>query len=221
MNETGWTPQLTTLSYSTMEGTFSPDVRFLITNFAELLRDPGLIDGTMPESWALRSEALYAVNFFLEGKVQEYYEQAATKFPEDAAAQYDLYKHMFFEQRRVDEALAVLDKAVALDHGYAAAYLELALIADKDGNMPVALQLLNSAAPVVPENPMVDLYRAQFMIRSGQGEEALPLIEKLQAMKWSTHYHAETPKLLDDMAKAALEKPEAVEAPAEAKTKKE
>jgi len=145
MNETGWTPEVTTLSYSTMEGTFSLDVRFLITNFADMLRDPTLLDGTMPESWALRSEALYSVNFFLEGKVQEYYEQAAAKFPEDAAAQYDLYKHMFFEQRRIDEALLVLDKAVALDRGYAAAYLELALIADKDNNMAAALELLNSA----------------------------------------------------------------------------
>ena len=211
MNETGWAPELITLSYSTMEGTFSLDVRFLITNFAEMLRDPTLLDGTMPESWALRSEALYSVNFFLEGKVQEYYEQAATKFPEDAAAQYDLYKHMFFEQRKIDEALVVLDKAVSVDHGYAAAYLELAQIADKDGNMAAALELLDSAAPVVPENPMVDLYRAQFMIRSGQGENALPLIKKLKAMPWSTHYYAETPKLLEEMAKAALEEPQKAE----------
>jgi tetratricopeptide (TPR) repeat protein len=207
MNETGWTPELITLSYSTMEGTFSLDVRFLITNFAEMLRDPTLLDGTMPEPWALRSEALYSVNFFLESKVQEYYEQAAAKYPEDASAQYDLYRHMFFEQRRVEEALAILDKAVALDRGYAAAYMELALLAGKDNNMPAALDLLNRAAPLVPENPMVDLYRAQFMIQSGQQEQAMPIVKRLQTLPWSKHYHAETPKLLEEMTKIALQEP--------------
>ncbi len=208
LNETGWTPELVTLSYSTMEGTFSLDVRFLITNFADMLRNPTLLDGTMPEAWGLRSEALYSVNFFLDGKVQEYYEQAAAKFPEDAAAQYDLYKHMFFEQRKIDEALAVLDKAVALDRGYAAAYLELAQIADQDNNLAAALELLNSAAPVVPENPMVNLYRAQFLIQSGRKDEALPLIDQLAALQWSKHYQEGVPQLLEDMAKAEAVQPE-------------
>jgi tetratricopeptide (TPR) repeat protein len=195
---------LTTLSYSTFEGTFSLDVRFLITNFADMLRDPTLLDGTMPQNWALRSEALYAVNFFLEGKVQEYYEQAANEFPNDAASQYDLYRHMFFEQRKIDEALAVLDKAVALDRGYAAAYLELAQIADQDGNLAAALELLTKAAPIVPENPMVNLYRAQFLIRNGQKDQALPLIDELEKLTWSKHYHPDVPKLLKDMRNAEI-----------------
>jgi hypothetical protein len=204
LNETDWQPMLTTLSYSTFEGTFSLDVRFLITNFAEMLHDPTLLDGTMPQNWALRSEALYAVNFFLEGKVQEYYEQAANEFPDDAASQYDLYRHMFFEQRKTEEALAVLDKAVALDRGYAAAYLELAQLADKDGNLAAALELLTKAAPVVPENPMVNLYRAQFLIRSGQKDQALPLIDELEKLTWSKHYHPDVPKLLEEMRNAEV-----------------
>ncbi|MDT8442725.1 MAG: hypothetical protein RQ722_00395 [Desulfuromonadales bacterium] len=209
LNETGWQPLLTTLSYSTFEGTFSLDVRFLITNFADMLRDPTLLDGTMPKNWALRSEALYAVNFFLEGKVQEYYEQAAREYPQDAAAQYDLYKHLFFEQRMVDEALKVLDKAVTLDRGYAAAYLELAQIADNDGNLAAALELLTKADPVVPENPMVNLYRAQFLIQSDRKEEALPLIDQLESLPWSKHYHPDVPQLLEQMRDAELTPPAA------------
>jgi len=206
LNETGWQPLLTTLSYSTFEGTFSLDVRFLITNFAEMLRDPTLLDGTMPQNWALRSEALYAVNFFLEDKVKEYYEQAARDYPNDAAAQYDLYKHLFFEQRKIDEALAVLDKTVALDRGYAAAYLELAQIADNDGNLDAALELLSKAAPLVPENPMINLYRAQFLIQSGQKEQALPLIGQLEKLPWSKHFHPDVPQLLTDMRNAEISK---------------
>ncbi len=208
LNETGWTPELTTLSYSTMEGTFSLDVRFLITNFAEMLRDPTLLDGTMPQNWALRSEALYAVNFFLEGKTQEYYEQAAREYPQDAAAQYDLYRHLFFEQRKIDEALEVLDKTVSLDRGYAAAYLELAQIADNDGNLAAALELLTKAAPVVPENPMVNLYRAQFLIQSGRKDESMPLIRDLQTLTWSTHYHEGISGLLAQMANSNADIPE-------------
>jgi len=169
-----------------------------------MLRDPTLLDGTMPEAWALRSEALYSVNFFLEGKVQEYYEQAATKAPKDASAQYDLYKHLFFEQRKIDEALKVLDKAVALDRGYVAAYLELAQIANHDNNLGAALDLLNRAAPIATENPMVNLYRAQFLIQSGQKEQALPLIEELKALKRSKHYHADVPQLLEQMKNAEM-----------------
>lgn len=213
LNETGWKPLLTTLSYSTFEGTFSLDVRFLITNFAEMLRDPTLLDGSMPQNWALRSEALYSVNFFLESKVQEYYEQAAKEYPDDAATQYDLYRHMFFEQRKVDEALTVLDKAVELDRGYAAAYLELAQIADKDGNLVAALDLLTKAAPVVPENPMINLYRAQFLIRSGEKEQALPLIKGLQALTWSKHYHEGVPALLEEMKNAEVSIPPEGEPP--------
>jgi tetratricopeptide (TPR) repeat protein len=198
---------LTTLSYSTFEGTFSLDVRFLITNFADMLRDPALLDGTMPQSWALRSEALYAVNFFLEDKVQEYYEQAARDYPDDAATQFDLYKHLFFEQRKIDEALAVLDKAVSLDRGYAAAYLELAQIANDDGNLAAALELLSNAAPLVPENPMVNLYRAQFLIESGRKEEAIPLIKNLQQLTWSTYYHKDIPALLEQMLNDEISAP--------------
>lgn len=208
LNETGWQPILTTLSYSTFEGTFSLDVRFMITNFADLLRDPTLLDGTMPQNWALRSEALYAVNFFLEGKVQEYYEQAAREYPEDAAAQYDLYKHLFFEQRKIDEGLKALDKTVALDRGYAAAYLELAQIANNDNNFGAALELLTKAAPVVPENPMINLYRAQFLIQSGRKDEALPLIDQLETLPWSQHYHPDVPQLLEQMRSVEFNPPE-------------
>jgi hypothetical protein len=202
--DTGWAPELTTLSYSTMEGTFSLDVRFLITNFAEMLRKPTLLDGTIPQNWALRSEALYAANFFLDEKVQEYYKQAAENYPREASAQYDLYKHMFFEQHKVDDALAILDKAVTLDRGYVAAYLELAEIANNDGNLTVALELLSKAAPLVPENVMVNLYRAQFMIQHGEKAQAIPLIKQLKGMQWSNYYHGGIPQLLDEMLNAPV-----------------
>ena len=116
---------------------------------------------------------------------------------------------MFFEQRKIDEALKVLDKAVELDRGYAAAYLELAQIADNDNNLGAALDLLTKAAPVVPENPMINLYRAQFLIQSGNKDAALPLIDQLESLPWSQHYHPGVPQLLEQMRNAELIPPAA------------
>jgi len=55
---------------------------------------------------------------------------------------------------------------------------------------------------------MVNLYRAQFMIRSGQKDQAMPLIRQLQTLPWSKHYHEGVPQLLEDMAKAEAIQPE-------------
>lgn len=194
----GWRPQVVTLSYSTIEGQNSHDVRFLLTNLAEILRNHKLLD-EMPASWAKRGEALYAVNFFLDSKVREMYQQNAADNPKDAAAQYDYYRSLF-EQKKVTEALTQLDKAVALDSGYAAAYLELAQIAEKDGNLAVAAELLGKGGRVFPENPFIDLYRARFLLQIGQVDEAKPLISRLQQLTWSKRLHGQIPEAIIQMS---------------------
>lgn len=201
-----WRPRVVTLSYSTIEGQNSHDVRFLLTNLAEILRNPKLLE-QMPASWAKRGEALYAVNFFLDGKVREMYQQNAVANPKDAAAQYDYYRSLF-EQKKVTEALAQLDKAVALDPGYAAAYLELAQIAEKDGNLAVAAELLGKGGRVFPENPFIDLYRARFLLQIGRVDEAKPLIARLQQLTWSKRLHSQIPEAIIQMSDY-VENPEA------------
>lgn len=194
----GWRPLVVTLSYSTIEGQNSHDVRFLLTNLVEILRNPKLLD-EMPASWAKRGEALYAINFFLDSKVREMYQQNAADNPKDAAAQYDYYRSLF-EQKKVTEALTQLDKAVALDSGYAAAYLELAQIAEKDGNLAVAAELLGKGGRVFPENPFIDLYRARFLLQIGQVDEAKPLISRLQQLTWSKRLHGQIPEAIIQMS---------------------
>ena len=197
----GWRPQAVTLSFSTIEGANSHDVRFLLSNLADILRDPALLD-SMPPGWAKRGEALYAANFFLDSKVREIYRQNAAEYRGDATAQYDEYKSLF-SQRQVSEALIHLDKAVSLDPGYAAAYLELAQIAEQDGNLAAALNLLEKAGKVFPENPFIDLYRARYLVALGRVDEAAPLILRLERLPWSKRLHAEIPAAIADLADAA------------------
>lgn len=201
-----WRPRAVTLSYSTIEGATSHDVRFLLGNLAEILKNPKLLE-QMPASWAKRAEALYAVNFFLDSKVREMYRQNAENNPADAAAQYDYYKSLL-EQKKIAEALAQLDKAVALDSGYAAAYLELAQIAEKDGSLNVALELLEKGGEVFPENPFIDLYRTRFLLQMGRVGEAKPLIDRLRQLPWSKRVHGQIPAAVAELATFA-DKPQA------------
>jgi len=193
-----WRPRVVTLSYSTIEGTISHDVRFLLSNLAELLRDPKLLE-QMPASWAKRGEALYSVNFFLDQKVREMYQQNATDHPQDAAAQYDYYKSLF-EQKKIDEALGQLDKAAALDPGYGAVYLELAQIAETDRNLPIAVDLLRKGGSFFADNPFIDFYRAQFLLQLGRIDQARPLIERLEKLPWSKRYHPQMAEGVKQMA---------------------
>lgn len=192
-----WAPQQVTLSWSTIEGSISTDVRFLLSDFAELLRNPELLN-KMPKSWLMRSQAMQAASFFREGKAREIYERSATLHPEDAAVQYDLYLQLLTPSR-IDVALAQLDKAVALDPGYAAVYLDLAQVAQQENNLAGLLDLLGRAVPAFPENPFIDLHRAQYLIQAGLGDTAKPLITRLKSLSWSPYFHAEVPRLLTEM----------------------
>lgn len=191
--QSGWQPRVTTLSYSTLEGEIALETRFVMSNLAAVLNDPALLRNDLPQAWKLRAEALYAADMFSESKKLEIYRQAADLAPSDASAQYDLFQHHFLGQR-LDQALEVLDRTVALDPGYAAAYLALADLARKEQQLPIALDLLTKAKPFFPHNPFVDLQRAELLLMRGDRNEGLALLEALRVAPWSRHYHADLPK---------------------------
>lgn len=206
LQKTGWRASAVTLSYSTIEGVFSLDTRFVLTNFAEILRKPEMLNHDLPELWRLRAEALYGADMFQPQKMKDMHQKAANLAPDDATAQYDLYK-IQFENRQIDAALETLDKVVAIDPGYAAAYLELAQIARTDQNPAAALVLLEKAAAAFPENPFINLHRAELLLETGEKKPALELLSSLSRRNWSRHYHGDTPGLIADMAKGNLPTP--------------
>ncbi|HEY5673308.1 MAG TPA: hypothetical protein VIR78_06380, partial [Malonomonas sp.] len=61
-------PLVTSLSYSTLEGANSLDVRFMISNLADLIKNPALLDAEMPADWQIRNDALYAGDMYSEPK---------------------------------------------------------------------------------------------------------------------------------------------------------
>jgi len=187
----GWQPLATTLSYSTAEGAISLDVRFVLSNFAELLRNPSLLDAEMPTEWQIRSEALYAGDMYSEAKKIELAKQIVQQAPESAAAHFDHFRALFLS-KQLQPSLDALAEAVKRDPGYAASYLELAQMALQDGNIEMGMALLSRAEEQFPENPFIRLQKAYLLTTTGQIDEAEQLLAKLP-QQWSPVYHQDIP----------------------------
>lgn len=193
-----WSPLATSLSYSTLEGVIALESRFLLSNLAELLGDPTLLDQQIPQSWDLRGQALYAADMFTEAKKFELFEQAAALAPNDPTAIYDLFQ-AHLKNKRIAQALEALDKAAQLDRGYAAGYLAIANMAQQDGNLQATLDFLNRADNYFPENPFIDIGRAELLLTGGEKAAAIEILTGLQQLSWSPYYHAAVPQQLQQL----------------------
>lgn len=202
IRDAAWPALAATLSYSNQEAEFSLETRFMISNLATLLLQPELLNGGTPPSWKLRADARFAAAMFAESTAQELTAQAARIASDDPDALYALSQLKFVEQRAA-EAFALLDQAVALDPGYALAYLELAESGDVQGQWDKAEDLLAKAASIFPNNPFIRIRQADLLIRRGRGTEARVLLTELQQLPWSTTYYPGIPGLLREMNAAA------------------
>ncbi len=203
LRESGWQPEAVTLSFSTEEGAVSLDTRFLLRDLATMLRQPAILDGEPPTHWNQRAEAFYGADVFTAEKMLELVEQMVAVAPDDPSVQYDHYTTLF-AAKKLEPAMAALDRAVAGDPGYAYAYAELAQIAIKDRNAQAALELLQKAAAAYPENPFIPLQMADVQINTGAGQEALKTLQPLKQLTWSNAYHDDIPALLERMSQDAL-----------------
>lgn len=194
-----WQPLATTLSYSTLEGATSLDVRFMISNLAEMIRNPALLESDMPKDWQMRSEALYAGDMYSESKKIELSQQIAQLAPQSAAAHYDRFQALF-TSKQVDTALQALHQAVQLDPGYGAAYIQLAQMAAEDNNIETALELLGRAEPLFPQNPFITLQKAHLLTFSGQPEAAQEHLARLP-QNWSPLFHQKVPGAIAELKK--------------------
>lgn len=203
LRKRNWQPSVTTLSYSTAEGAVSLDVRFVISNLAELMQNPARLDGDMPKEWQLRSEALYAGDMYSQSKQQQLAQQLVQVAPNSAAAHYDRFQALFLD-KRLEPALQALQRAVALDPGYAAAYLQLARIAAKEGKPNKALELLTPAEKRFPEYPFIPLQKAQLLTDIKQYAAAEKYLSKLP-QQWSPIYHAKIPAVVTALQRRIAE----------------
>ncbi len=192
-----WQPLTTSLSYSTLEGATSLDVRFMISNLAEMIRNPAMLETDMPKAWQVRSEALYAGDMYSESKKIELSQQIAQLAPESAAAHYDRFQALFLS-KKIEPALQALHQAVKLDPGYGAAYIQLAQMAVEDKDIETALELLERAAPLFPDNPFIQLQQAHLLTLTGQVKAAKDQLAKLP-QTWSPLYHHQVPAAIADL----------------------
>ncbi|OGR36091.1 MAG: hypothetical protein A2091_10755 [Desulfuromonadales bacterium GWD2_61_12] len=190
-----------TLSYSNQEAGFSLDSRFMISNIAEVLRNPALLSGNTPPSWTLRADALYASTMFSKSKAEELTERAAKESPDDPAALHALAL-LLFRRNQPDQAFVVLDRAVALDKGYALEYSELAERGKELGQWAKSIELLQKATECFPENDFVKIRLVDALIQRGRVKEARPILSELLKRPWSDTYHKGVPELLNGMSEA-------------------
>lgn len=201
VRDRGYTVLAVTLSYSNQEAGFSLESRFMISNLADVLRRPTLLEGNTPPSWELRSSALYASTMFAESRANELIEQAAKTSPEDPAALHALAL-LQFRQNQPDQAFVTLDRAVALDRGYALEYSELAARGLELGQWTKAIELLRKSAEHFPENDIVRIRLADTLIQRGRVKEARPVLADLMKRHWSPIYHPGVSDLLKEMMEA-------------------
>lgn len=196
-----WKVYAITLSYSTQELMFSLDVRFLITALAQMIEDPNLIQ-KMPPQWRLHADAMYMGNMYMESKAQDIIAEAAVAAPEDPIIVYAL-SQIRFQQGRADEAFTLLDKAVQLDPGYGAAYIQLAETGRDKGDLTKALELQRKAVKHYPGNPFLQIAEADLLIEMKKTDETIQVINSLQMLPWSPYFHGNAAQNLNGMAEYA------------------
>jgi hypothetical protein len=202
IRDAGYPALAVTLSYSNKEVEFSLESRFMISNLADLLYHPAMLGGITPPSWVLRARAMFAGAMFAESSAQDLIAQAAQLNPDDPDALYAQAQQLFLQKQSV-AAFSLLDQAVALDRGYALAYLELAETGVELGQWEKAVEILDKAANAFPDDPFIRISQADLLIQHGRGQEALPLLTALQQLPWSEIHHPGVSALLKEMAVAA------------------
>jgi hypothetical protein len=189
------------LSYSTEGGNFALATRFLIDALAQLLHQPELLDGELPEPWRFRSEALYARAMYQESEAQKLVAAAAAKYPEDPSLLYDNLQ-LLLQNGQEEEGFRLLDRIVQLDPGYAEEYLALAETGVDKGWLDKSLQLIDKALACYPDNPFIRLYKIDVLRQAGRTSETLPVITALQDLNWSKVFFPEMGQRLNEMAAA-------------------
>ncbi len=183
------------ISHSNLGGQLPLATRFLGTTLAKLFSEPSLLAKPLPESWETRRKALYLENFFQKEKVHELYLQLLANTPQDASANYALYRS-FRELNKGTEALKALAEAIRLEPAYGVEYLTLSSIALEKKRPDQALKMLDLAITAFPENPFIQLQKAELLIALEQTDAAMKLLEELQKLPWSKVYYPQLPNYI-------------------------
>jgi len=142
------------VSYSTSTGDVPLEQRFVGGYLYRFLTDPDSLSKGPPQTWLLRSEAMYNETFFQTEDALKLYREAADADPSDASLKFDLAR-AYYSTKDIDSMKAALDAAVALDKGYCTAYITYGrFLAVKEVTV-AAEDFAAEAAKACPDDPEV------------------------------------------------------------------
>jgi tetratricopeptide (TPR) repeat protein len=186
-------------SYSQLSGEIPLGSRFVGDIFAQLFKEPQLLDENLPQSWQQRSNALYLPELFNTSDARNTLLQLLATEPEDPSVHYALYSISRQVRSARHSALGHLADAVRRDQVYALEYLKLAPVAREKGHPDEALRMLRLANEASPDNPFITLELARALVTAGQGENAAPLLRQLRNLKWSKIFYPDMPAFLEQL----------------------
>ncbi len=104
------------------------------------------------------------------GRALDYFRSSAALDPSNPLYRYQL--GMFYSRLgRYDQAEGQLEKAVSLFSGYEDALLELAVLKERDGNLPDAIKLYKKALDVKPGDSVARFRLCWALRKAGRGQE--------------------------------------------------
>lgn len=110
------------------------------------------------------------------GKALDYFRASAALDPSNPLYRYQL--GMFYSRLgRYDQAELQLEKAVSLFSGYEDALLELAVLKERDGNLPAAIKLYKKALDVKPGDSVARFRLCWALRKAGRGEEIKKIMD--------------------------------------------
>ncbi|WP_146032913.1 tetratricopeptide repeat protein [Geothermobacter hydrogeniphilus] len=199
-------PSMTTLSYSTEEeGMVEMNLRFLGKDIQASFNAEGL-SAARRRLRETRKKALYLATFMINDKALDLLKKTVLDFPDDPALLYDLYR---FERsaKEGDTALKTLAMAVELDPGFGYEYLSLARDAETARRPDKAIEMLQKAKLIFPDNHYIDLETAAAWKRAGHAAGALAIYRDLQTKTWSEVYYPDMPTRLKNLISQVSETP--------------
>jgi tetratricopeptide (TPR) repeat protein len=172
------------VSYSTYMDEVPLEYRFLGGYVGTFLSHPEKLKDGPPQTWELRSQAMYNETFFQTDDVVQSYVDAVKLDPEDASLRYAL-ANAFFSNKDLEGLRKELEQAVGLDKGYYQAYLTFANYFHSNKMDKDAEYFLQRAAEANPSDPRVwDLLHIIYFT-GGRYKEAADAQEKNIALGFS------------------------------------
>lgn len=197
-------PLLVTVSHDNLDYEAPLAMRFLGSEISAFVANPALL--VQPAAtMKLRGEMMYLDSFFQPEMIEQKARELVQRDAANADNHYSLYRALR-QAKKLDQGMASLEKAIALDPVYADEYIELVNHAAENKQGEAALAMLDSAIRALPDNPLVKLRKAQLFIELGRGKEAVVILHDLKRLPWSDIYYPRIRQDIDALLTLAQKK---------------